>query len=100
MTQLLWHPQAVTDRQAIVQMLAEDSVEIANRWDKDLEAKLNQYASQPATLPAGRVAGTLELVLLPHFVLVAKAPTEKQPLTVLRILHTSKTWPQTDSFGT
>ncbi|MFO1370431.1 MAG: type II toxin-antitoxin system RelE/ParE family toxin [Marinagarivorans sp.] len=53
MTQLLWHPQAVTDRQAIVQVLAEDSVEIANRWDKDLEAKLNQYASQPATLPAG-----------------------------------------------
>ena len=97
MTHLLWHPQAIADRQAIVETLTEESEEIALRWDQDLEVKLAQYATQPASLPAGRVPGTLELVLLPHYVLVAQAPTAENPLTVLRILHTSKTWPQANS---
>lgn len=96
MSHLLWHPQALSDRQAIVATLTEESAQIALSWDNDLEAKLAHYAAQPASLPAGRVPGTLELVLLPHYVLVAQAPTAEQPLTVLRILHTSKTWPEAE----
>jgi plasmid stabilization system protein ParE len=90
----LWQPEAVANRQAVLTHLAEQSQETALNWDVELEAKLNQAAANPMNLPAGRVPGTLELLMLPHYVLVLQHPTGNQPLSVLRLLHTSKPWPE------
>jgi plasmid stabilization system protein ParE len=91
---LEWKPLAQTDRQTILASLGEQTAEIAQDWEKELKTKLTNAKTNPSSLPAGRVVGTLELVLLPHFVLVLQRPSLNQPLTVLRLLHASKLWPE------
>lgn len=97
MSELIWQAQALADRQAIVALLAERSSADAINWDHDLTAKLAQAAANPTLLPAGRVADTLEWVLLPHYLVVFQQPSAQAPLRVLRIVHSSKTWPQARS---
>lgn len=92
--ELVWHAQALLDRQAIYKELAQQAENIAQEWDKELDIKLAHAMSHPAALPAGRVQGTLELVLLPHYVVVLQQPTTDEPIVALRLLHISKPWPE------
>jgi plasmid stabilization system protein ParE len=93
--ELVWQAQALTDRQAIYTALAQQAENIAQEWDKELDVKLAEATAHPAVLPAGRVQGTLELVLLPHYVVVLQQAAADEPMVALRLLHISKPWPDT-----
>lgn len=92
MSELQWHPQALIDRQVFFTQIAEQSANDACLWDQDLDTKLQQAAANPSMLLPGRVSGTLEYVLLPHYVAVLKV-TENNSVVVLRLLHALKCEP-------
>ena len=93
MSELQWHPQALVDRQALFTQLAEHAPEDANIWDRELDTKLQQVAANPSALLLGRVAGTHELVLSPHYVAVLRITKEGSNIEVLRLLHAFKREP-------
>jgi toxin ParE1/3/4 len=92
-THLNWRPEALADRQTIFTSNAEKSQELAQQWDQELEAKLLGACLTPHNLMQGRVANTLELLLLPHYVAVIQDSDIQEAIIVLRILHTHKPWP-------
>ncbi|HAV9932718.1 type II toxin-antitoxin system RelE/ParE family toxin [Escherichia coli] len=50
-------------------------------------------AGQPYKGRNGRVEGTRELVIHPHFVLVYEVDSQWGKVYILRVLHTVQKWP-------
>ena len=50
-------------------------------------------AGQPYKVRHGRVEGTRELVIYPHFVLVYEVDSLWEKVYILRVLHTAQKWP-------
>ncbi|WP_434081661.1 type II toxin-antitoxin system RelE/ParE family toxin, partial [Escherichia coli] len=53
----------------------------------------SSLAAQPYKGRNGRVEGTRELVIHPHFVLVYEVDSQWGKVYILRVLHTAQKWP-------
>ncbi|HGY0542078.1 type II toxin-antitoxin system RelE/ParE family toxin [Escherichia coli] len=53
----------------------------------------DSLAGQPYKGRNGRVEGTRELVIHPHFVLVYEVDSQWGKVYILRVLHTAQKWP-------
>ena len=53
----------------------------------------SSLAGQPYKGRNGRVEGTRELVIHPHFVLVYEVDSQWGKVYILRVLHTAQKWP-------
>ncbi|XJG73346.1 type II toxin-antitoxin system RelE/ParE family toxin [Escherichia coli] len=87
---LEWKPMSLSDREQIMEYISKDNPLAAIALDNQFEAIAEQACERPEMYRAGRVAGTHEAVVRPHYVLVYQV--EGDTLSVLRVLHTALQW--------
>lgn len=89
---LEWSPLALADREVIFSFMVKKSPASAIAVDERIAASVRRLQLFPQIGRAGRVAGTRELVLEnAPFVVAYRLGAET--ITVLRVLHSSKRWP-------
>lgn len=88
---LVWTPQAIEDRKHIFAFIYEHDEEAAEAMDKLFVSQAAFLLDYPQKGRAGRVAGTRELVVHKHYLLVYACVEDH--ITVLTVLHTSRNWP-------
>ncbi|ADP11512.1 type II toxin-antitoxin system mRNA interferase toxin, RelE/StbE family [Erwinia amylovora] len=88
---LLWTEPARDDRRSIREYIAQDNPVAAVEMDEQLSSRANQLTEQPNIGRAGRVAGTRELVVHRHYIVIYDVVAEE--VQILRVLHTSRRWP-------
>ncbi|UAN65646.1 type II toxin-antitoxin system RelE/ParE family toxin [Serratia sp. JSRIV006] len=82
---LEWKPMALTDRENIMDYISQDNPRAAIALDDEFETAAERACYSPDMYKAGRIKGTRELVVRPHYILIYQ--TEGDVLTVLRVLH-------------
>ncbi|HHE2790956.1 TPA: type II toxin-antitoxin system RelE/ParE family toxin [Escherichia coli] len=66
---LEWKPMSLSDREQIMEYISKDNPLAAIALDNQFEAIAEQACERPEMYRAGRVAGTHEAVVRPHYVL-------------------------------
>lgn len=85
---------ASQDRKRIREYIAEQNLIAAIELDERIGYSASNLAGQPYKGRNGRVEGTRELVIHPHFVLVYEVDSQWGKVYILRVLHTAQKWPQ------
>jgi len=88
---LIWNPRALMDREKIMEYIAQDNLQAAFDLDELFEKKADQLLNFPELHKPGRIEGTREAVVHPHYVMVYVL--EGDAITILRVLHTARNWP-------
>ncbi|WP_312212459.1 type II toxin-antitoxin system RelE/ParE family toxin [Pseudescherichia sp.] len=91
--EILWTQLANQDRQKIREYIAEHNLRAAIELDELIGMMATSLLDQPLKARSGRVAGTRELVIHPHFILVYRIERETENIVIIRILHTAQKWP-------
>ena len=91
MTELFWTPEAIRDRDDIYDHIEADNPVAALTLDELFAEKAGRLAEHPGLGRPGRVAGTRELVVHQHYILVYDVASNL--LRVLRVLHAARQWP-------
>jgi toxin ParE1/3/4 len=95
--QVFWSRAALDEFDGIIAWIAQDNPPAAGRVADRIEHAVEALAFMPTGRP-GRVAGTYEKIVanLPYIVAYAlgTAPTGAPTLTILRIIHTARNWPE------
>ncbi|WP_322030556.1 type II toxin-antitoxin system RelE/ParE family toxin [Paraburkholderia sp. J76] len=91
---MCWSPLALADREATFNFTVADNPRRAIVWDERISASVRRLRHFPNLGRVGRVGGTRELVVeSTPFVLAYRYANES--LTILRVLHSSRRWPDT-----
>lgn len=90
---IIWTKLASQDRHNIRVYIAENNLRAAIELDERISSMATSLAEQPLKARNGRIAGTRELVIHPHFILVYRVHDELEKVEIIRILHTSQKWP-------
>lgn len=97
MRRILWSASAVDELAEIVAYISRNNPLAAERVADRLEGAVVALAERPVGR-LGRVAGTYEKVLigLPYIIAYAldDDPPDGETLTVLRIIHGARDWPE------
>ena len=88
---LEWRETARADLLAIVDYISDDNPDAAQRLKDDIEAKAAQRPEHSQLYRPGRVAGTREMVVLAHYLVIYAE--DNQSVTILRVLHAAQQWP-------
>lgn len=88
---LTWSVQSLADREAIMDYISRDDPLAAISLDDEFEACADLACLHPEMHRTGRVPGTREIVVHPHYVMIYRVINNG--LNVLRVLHTSHLWP-------
>ena len=88
---LEWRQTARADLLAIVEYIADDSPDAAQRLKDDVEAKVAALSEHPHLYRAGRVEGTREMVVWPNYLVIYAE--DARAVTILRVLHAAQQWP-------
>ncbi len=88
---LVWTRPAREDRKAIREYIASDNPNAALDFDQLLSEKAARLVDHPRVGRLGRVAGTRELVVHRHYVLIYDIAGDS--VRVLRVLHAARMWP-------
>ena len=88
---LVWSLRSENDLAAIVNYIAADNLDAALELDCRITSFAESLLDFPKRGKPGRVAGTRELTVHEHYVLVYE--TEGEDLRILSVLHTSRQWP-------
>lgn len=88
---LLWTPQATEDRKQIYAFIREHDEDAAEVLDHTFIQQAQAVLAFPEKGKPGRVAGTRELVVHKHYILVYACTHEY--IAILTVLHTSRQWP-------
>ncbi|POU04297.1 type II toxin-antitoxin system mRNA interferase toxin, RelE/StbE family [Escherichia sp. ESNIH1] len=73
--------------------IAEHNLRAAIELDELIGMRVASLLDQPLKARNGRVAGTRELVIHAHFILVYRIEHETENIVIIRILHTAQKWP-------
>ncbi|AVS50282.1 type II toxin-antitoxin system mRNA interferase toxin, RelE/StbE family (plasmid) [Escherichia coli] len=93
MMEIFWTMLASMDRKRIREYIAEQNLMAAIELDERIGYSASSLAGQPYKGRNGRVEGTRELVIHPHFVLVYEVDSQWGKVYILRVLHTAQKWP-------
>nr|QKY85723.1 Death on curing protein Doc toxin [Escherichia coli] len=88
MMEIFWTMLASQDRKRIREYIAEQNLMAAIELDERIGYSASSLAGQPYKGRNGRVEGTRELVIHPHFVLVYEVDSQWGKVYILRVLHT------------
>lgn len=91
MTELLWTPEAIQDRDEIYDYIEADNPVAALVLDGLFSEKAGRLVDHPGLGRPGRVAGTRELVAHQNYILVYDLTGEL--VRVLRVLQAVRQWP-------
>lgn len=90
---VLWTMLASQDRADIREYIAEHNLRAAIELDKRIGVVASSLSDHPARGRTGRVGGTNELIIHPHYVLVYRIVHESDRVEIIRVLHSSQKWP-------
>jgi len=94
---VVWSESALTDYCDVVEYIAADSVDAAKNVAQRIDDTIETLAFMP-TGRQGRVAGTYEKVVsgIPYIIAYALSddPSHTEMLTILRIIHGARHWPE------
>lgn len=90
MMEIFWTMLASQDRKRIREYIAEQNLMAAIELDERIGYSASSLAGQPYKGRSGRVEGTRELVIHPHFVLVYEVDSQWGKVYILRVLHTAQ----------
>ena len=88
---LIWAPQSLEDRKQIYAFIFEHDSHAANVLDDLFNSQANQLLTFPEMGKPGRVAGTRELVVHKHYLLVYTCSPDE--IRIVTVLHTSRQYP-------
>ncbi|MEF0939833.1 type II toxin-antitoxin system RelE/ParE family toxin [Rhizobium sp. BR 362] len=88
---LVWTPEAKTDRRSIYTYIEADSASAALALDELFAKRSAQLIAHPMAGRPGRVSGTRELVVHKNYLLIYDLKDET--MRILRILHAAQQWP-------
>lgn len=94
MRQVVWSTDALDDLDAVIEYIAFDSPKSASLVVDRIEAAADLLAEVPAGRP-GRVAGTYEKLVLRTPYIMTYRLTDTA-LTIVRIIHASRDWPDNE----
>ncbi len=86
-----WSNDARDDLTAILDYISADNPDAAERLIDRIEAQVNHLPDLPLAHRTGRLPGTREMVVHPHYLVVYRAT--ETGITILRILHSARNWP-------
>ena len=89
---LKWTKIALANMANIVEYIGQDDPDVASAFAREIVSKANTLAKFPGIGRAGRVAGTRELVIHRHYVIVYR--TRGGNIDILRVKHTARRWPK------
>ena len=95
---LKWGPFALSDREDIFDYIAADSPRAAAKVDDRIEAEVDRLLTAPKIGRPGRIPGTREMVIA-HTPYIAAYRVERDTITVLRVLHGVRQWPDAVQSG-
>ncbi len=79
------------DMEAIVEYIAHDNARAAIELCNTIVRRVAELAKQPRLYRAGRVRGTREMVVHPHYVVIYRL--RRDAIEIIRVLHTARQWP-------
>ncbi|HHA2249926.1 TPA: type II toxin-antitoxin system RelE/ParE family toxin [Enterobacter ludwigii] len=91
---LEWRPMSLSDRGNIMDYISQDNARAAIELDDEFEQAAERACANPDMYKPGRVDGTREIVVRPHYIMVYQ--TEDDVLAILRVLHAAQQWPPVD----
>lgn len=91
MHKLAWKKQARADLLEIVQYIAQDNPDAAEKLADEIEAKAAKLRENPKLFRVGRKRGTRELVAHPNYLIIYRIQGET--IEILRVKHTAQQWP-------
>ena len=92
--QIRWQDDAINDLIQIRRFIAMDNPSAAARVANRIRSTGPELANQPGMGRPGRVPGTRERVLV-DFPYTIAYRVEENSVVILRVLHTSRKWPET-----
>jgi addiction module RelE/StbE family toxin len=92
--QIRWQDDAINDLSQVRRFIAMDNPSAAARVANRIRSAAPELARQPGMGIPGRVPGTRERVLVDVPYIIAYR-VEEDSVVVLRVLHTSRKWPET-----
>jgi toxin ParE1/3/4 len=92
--QIRWQDDAINDLIQVRRFIAMDNPSAAARVANRIRSAVPVLARQPGMGRPGRVPGTRERVLVDIPYIIAYR-VEEDSVVVLRVLHTSRKWPET-----
>ncbi len=90
---IVWRPMSLSDREAIMEYIANNNSAAAIALDEAFEAHAERACQNPDLYRKGRVADTREIVVRPNYVMVYGVEDEGNTVAILRVLHTAQQWP-------
>ena len=90
---VLWSAYARTRREEIFDYISSDNADAALHLDESFSRCARLLESHPNIGRTGRIEGTRELVVQPHYVLVYEVGEDS--VEILTIQHTSRRYPLT-----
>ncbi|MBL3599588.1 MAG: type II toxin-antitoxin system RelE/ParE family toxin [gamma proteobacterium endosymbiont of Lamellibrachia anaximandri] len=91
-----WQDDAINDLIQVRRFIAIDNPSAAARVADRIRSAVPKLADQPGMGRPGRVPGTREKVLVDIPYIIAYR-VEENSVVILRVLHTSRKWPETIS---
>ena len=88
---LVWRPEALADRDRIMDRIGQDNPDAAADLDEMFESKGEIARKRPTLYRKGRVLGTREIVAAANYVIVYAI--KKDRVEVLRVMHARQQWP-------
>ena len=92
--QIRWQDDAINDLIQVRRFIAMDNPSAAASVANRIRSAVPELAKQPGMGRPGRVPGTRERVLVDAPYIIAWR-VEEDSVVVLRVLHTSRKWPET-----
>jgi toxin ParE1/3/4 len=92
--QIRWQDDAINDLIQVRRFIAMDNPSAAARVANRIRSAVPELAMQPGMGRPGRVPGTRERVLVDAPYIIAYR-VEEDSVVILRVLHTSRKWPET-----
>lgn len=92
--QIRWQDDAISDLIQVRRFIAMDNPSAAARVANRIRSAVPELARQPGMGRPGRVPATRERVLV-DFPYIIAYRVEEDSVVVLRVLHTSRKWPET-----
>ncbi len=92
--QIRWQDDAINDLIQIRRFIAMDNPSAAARVANHIRKAVPEIAHQPGIGRSGRIPGTRERVLVDIPYIIAYR-VEENTVVILRVLHTSRKWPDT-----